>query len=108
MMLQRGLQNVTYDECNFKFHICPKEFLFEVNKPLNFNPSKALNSQDLPNIIKLNFAVSIISKDLMFKKKSIIGDNPFLYKIDEFEGLDIDSHFEFNFAEYLFKSIQKN
>ena len=44
----------------------------------------------------------------MFKKKSIIGDNPFLYKIDEFEGLDIDSHFEFNFAEYLFKSIQKN
>tara|TARA_B100000029_G_C17472475_1_gene922476 strand:- start:460 stop:1125 length:666 start_codon:yes stop_codon:yes gene_type:complete len=85
-----------------------KEFLYEGNKPINFNPSKALNSQDLPNIVKLNFAVSIISKDLMFKKKSIIGDNPFLYKIDEFEGLDIDSHFEFNFAEYLFKSIQKN
>ena len=85
-----------------------KEFLFEGNKALNFNPSEALNSQDLPNIVKLNFAVSIISKDLMFKKKSIIGDNPFLYKIDEFEGLDIDSHFEFNFAEYLFKSIQKN
>ena len=35
----------------------------------NFNPSKALNSQDLPNIVKLNFAVSIISKNLMFKKK---------------------------------------
>ena len=84
-----------------------KEFLYKDKKPINFNPSKALNSQDLPNIVKLNFAVSIISKDLMKKRKSIIGNNPFLYKLDEIEGLDIDTHFDFEFAEYLFNQVSK-
>jgi len=80
-----------------------KEFLYLENKPLNFNPEKAPGSQDLPNIVKLNFAVNILSTELMAKKKSLVGDNAYFYKLDSIEGYDINTVFEFEYAEYLFK-----
>jgi CMP-N-acetylneuraminic acid synthetase len=82
-----------------------KNFLYLDNKALNFNPKKAPNSQELPNIVKLNFAVNILAKKLMFKKKSVIGDNPYFFKLDQIEGLDIDTLFDFEFAEYLHKKL---
>jgi CMP-N-acetylneuraminic acid synthetase len=82
-----------------------KNFLYLDNKALNFNPKKAPNSQELPNVVKLNFAVNILSKKLMFKKKSVIGDNPYFFKLDQIEGLDIDTLFDFEFAEYLHKKL---
>jgi CMP-N,N'-diacetyllegionaminic acid synthase len=82
-----------------------KEFLYLKNKPINFNPNKSPNSQNLPDIFKLNFAITIISKELMFKKKSLIGYRPLFYKLNEIEGLDIDTPLDFEFAEYLHKKI---
>ena len=81
-----------------------KEFLFFKNKPLNFNPNKSPNSQTLPNIVKLNFAINILSTHYMKKNKTVIGDNPFFYNLDQIEGYDIDTEIEFKFAEYLFKN----
>ena len=80
-----------------------KEYLYLNKKPINFKKSKTPNSQDLPEVVKLNFAVNIISKKEMFNNKSLIGKNPLLYKLDEIEGFDINTPFEFRFAEYLFK-----
>ena len=54
-----------------------KEFLFLGKKPINFKLDKAPNSQNLPDMIKLNFAINILSTELMMNKKSLIGDNPF-------------------------------
>lgn len=82
-----------------------KNFLYLDNKAINFDPKKAPNSQDLPNIVKLNFAVNILSKKLMLTKKSVIGDNPYFFKLDQIEGFDIDTFFDFEFAEYLHKKI---
>ena len=75
------------------------------NKPLNFNPAKAQGSQNLPDVIKLNFAINILSTDLMAKKKSLVGDKPYFYKLDSIEGYDINTEFEFEYAEYLFKKF---
>ena len=85
-----------------------KEYLYQNNKPLNFNPSKAPNSQDLPEIFKLNFAVNILPKQLMFSKKSLIGNKPLFYKLDDIEGFDINTNYEFEFAEYLFNKYKSN
>ena len=85
-----------------------KEYLYQDNKPLNFNPSKAPNSQDLPEIVKLNFAVNILAKQLMFAKKSLIGNKPLLYKLDDVEGFDINTNYEFEFAEHLFKKYNSS
>ena len=95
-----------YDSLNTVSEI--KEFLFFKNKAMNFKHNKTPNSQDLPDIVKLNFAINILSTKNMSKNKTLVGKNPFLYHLNEIEGLDINTEFEFEFAEYLYKKINKN
>lgn len=83
-----------------------KEFLFLKKKPINFKLNKAPNSQNLPDIIKLNFAISILKTKFMEKKKTLIGNKPLFYKLDQIEGHDINTAYEFEFAKYLFKSFR--
>ena len=92
-----------YDSLNTVTEV--REFLYLNKKPINFNPNKSPNSQNLPDIVKLNFAITIISKELMFKKRSLIGYKPLFYKLDEIEGLDIDTITDFEFAEYMHKKL---
>jgi CMP-N-acetylneuraminic acid synthetase len=82
-----------------------KSFLYLDNKAINFNPSKAPNSQNLPNIVKLNFAINILPTKLMHSKKSVVGNKPYLFHINQVEGFDIDTTFDFEFAEYLHKKL---
>jgi CMP-N,N'-diacetyllegionaminic acid synthase len=79
------------------------DYLYYKKKPINFNPKKTPNSQDLPEILKINFAINILSKDYMFKNKTLLGENPYFFKINEVEGFDINTPLEFNFAEHQFK-----
>ena len=82
-----------------------KEFLYLDGKALNYDPENQPRSQDLPNIIALNFAISIISKKEMIKNKNIIGKNPLFYKLDQVESFDIDTPLDFFIAEKLYKKI---
>ena len=84
-----------------------REFLFKKNKPINFNPKKTPNSQNLPDIIKLNFAINILLTDQMYKTKTLIGNKPYFFKLNQIEGYDINTPLEFSFAEYLFNNINK-
>ena len=68
-----------YDSFNSVSEV--KEFLILNKQPMNFQFSKAPNSQDLPDVIKLNFAINILSTELMKNKKSLIGDRPYFYKL---------------------------
>lgn len=81
-----------------------KEFLFKDNKPINFTTNKTPNSQNLPDIVKLNFAINILRTKKMSSSRSLIGKKPYLFKLDEREGLDINSEHEFSFAEHLFNN----
>ncbi|MDC0052031.1 cytidylyltransferase [bacterium] len=100
------LSKSSHDSINTASQV--KEFLYKDNLPLNFNPNTAPNSQELPDIIKLNFAVNIISKKLMHKKKSLIGNKPIFHLLDDVESVDINTKLEFEFAEYLFKKNSIN
>lgn len=39
-----------------------KEFLWLNGKPMNYDPLHAPNSQDLPNVVALNFGVTVVKK----------------------------------------------
>ena len=82
-----------------------KEFLYLDGKALNYDPMNQPRSQDLPNVIALNFAISIISKSDMIKNRNIIGINPYFYKLNEVESLDIDTPLDFFIAEKLYQHI---
>ena len=82
-----------------------KEFLYLDGKALNYDPMNQPRSQDLPNVVALNFAISIISKSDMIKNRNIIGMNPYFYKLNEAESLDIDTPLDFFIAEKLYQHI---
>lgn len=82
-----------------------KEFLYLDGKALNYDPMNQPRSQDLPNVVALNFAISIISKSDMIKNRNIIGMNPYFYKLNEVESLDIDTPLDFFIAEKLYQHI---
>ncbi len=79
-----------------------KEFLWLDGKPINYDPTNAPNSQNLPDVKALNFAVSIISKENLIKNKNIIGKNPSFFVTDEIESIDIDTPLDFYLAEQMY------
>ncbi len=89
-----------YDSFNSVSEV--KEFLILNQNPINFDFNKAPNSQNLPDVIKLNFAINILPTNVMLKKKSLIGNKPFFYKLKDEEGFDINTNLEFSYAEFLF------
>jgi len=90
-----------YDSFNTVTEV--KEFLILNKKPLNFDFNKAPNSQNLPDVIKLNFAINILPTKLMHQRKSLIGNKPYFYKTNQTEAFDINTNHDFEVAEALFK-----
>lgn len=84
-----------------------KDFLLLKKKSINFNLNKAPNSQDLPDICKLNFAINIISKEKMKIRKNLLGEKPIFYMLDEVEGFDIDTKHQFDYGQFLHKKYFK-
>lgn len=80
-----------------------KEFMFLDNKPINYDLEHQPRSQDLPNIYALNFAFSILTKEDMIRYTNVIGRAPYMYELTESESVDIDTEFDFEIAEFLYK-----
>ena len=79
-----------------------KEFLWLDGKAINYDPSHMPKSQNLPDILALNFAVNIIRREDILAAGSIVGLHPYLFPISQLEATDIDNECDFVFAETLF------
>ena len=84
-----------------------KNHLWLNGKPLNYNLKNVRNSQDLPDVKRLNYGISIITKESMLKNKSLIGDNPKFYELNDFESIDVDTPFDFFIAEQIYNKYYK-
>lgn len=78
-----------------------KDFLYWDGEAVNFDPKSKPRSQDLPNIVKLNHAISIAPRELMIQEKNIFGPCPFLMPLTDVEVFDIDTELDFEIAEFL-------
>ena len=81
-----------------------KEYLWLNNKPLNYDINKVQNSQDLPDVMKLTFGISILARDTMLERKNVVGNNPMFYVVSDEESIDIDTPLDFEFAQHLYKN----
>jgi len=70
--------------------------------PINYNPSNAPSTEELPEIVSINSGLSLISKDNMIKHRNIVGSKPSFYKLNDFEAVDVDRPIDFEFAEFLY------
>lgn len=83
-----------------------KQFMWQDGKPINYDATNKPKSQDLPDIVALNHAISIIPRKLMIEKMDIIGFKPNLFKIDSVEATDIDNEIDFEFAEFMYNKYR--
>lgn len=82
-----------------------KEFMWENGKPLNYDPTHAPNSQDLPDIVALNFGVSVVARETLIDQCNIIGKKPCFVVTNEIEAVDIDTPLDFYLAEQMYRKV---
>jgi len=80
-----------------------KDFLWEDDKPLNYDPLNCPRSQDMESVFRLNFGGCLLPREMMIKNKYVVGDNPYWYELTETEGIDVDVPFDFNIAELIYE-----
>ena len=82
-----------------------KEFLYKDNKPLNYDPARQVRSQDLPNIVAINYGYSIILREDMIRLKNIVGHKPLMIETSRVESIDIDTAEDFQIALSLYREF---
>ena len=70
---------------------------------VNHNINQLIPTQDLEPLYEENSCIYIFKKDVLFKKNHRIGDNPYIYIMDNIESQDIDIKSEFYLAEILYE-----
>lgn len=83
-----------------------KGHLWLDGKPINYDLNNVPNSQDLPDIEMINYGITIVDKNVMKNKSRVIGDKPNFIILNEYEGVDINTPFEFQTAEIIYKLKQ--
>lgn len=79
-----------------------KQFLYD-RGPINFSQGHAPRSQDLPDIRYTNFAINIARTSFVKEKRALVDDKPLWYDLNQLESIDIDTEFDFQCAELLYK-----
>ena len=82
-----------------------QEYLWHNSSSVNYNSSFHPRSQDLPNYYGLNFAISIVPRDLMIKRKNIVGSKFFPFYLDKIQSIDIDDETDFKIAQSLYEEV---
>ena len=108
------LSNETISECISKFRAgaqnivtvtSQKHHMWLDGEPLNYDPSDAPNSQDLPDIYSVNYGCCIISCEDLHELRNVVTDTQTFHVTDEIESIDIDTEFDFMVAEYVYRSL---
>lgn len=72
---------------------------------MNYDLAHAPNSQNLPDVVALNFGVTVVRKEDLIKNSNIIGRNPQFVVTTETEAIDIDTPLDFYIAEQLYTKL---
>lgn len=73
------------------------------SKAVNHNPHVLIPTQDLDPLYEENSCMYIFSKEGFMGTCKRIGNNPYLFKMNNFESQDIDRHDDFYLTELLMK-----
>jgi CMP-N-acetylneuraminic acid synthetase len=77
-------------------------------RPINHNPAILLQTQDLPPIYAENSCLYLFTRENLLRKRTRIGDRPYLFEISALEAQDIDEEQDFLIADLLMKYRLRN
>ena len=78
-----------------------QDYLWQSNKPLNFDAANIPRSQDLQPIFRETSGVYVFSKEVFTKYHRRVGLNPFIKEVTYKEAVDINTLEDFQLAEAL-------
>ncbi len=82
-----------------------KEFLWLDGKAMNYDPLNAPNSQNLPDVVALNFGTTVVKREDLIKNRNIIGKKPDFVATSDIEAIDIDTPLDFYIAEQIYQKL---
>jgi len=82
-----------------------KEFMWLNGKALNYDPLNAPNSQNLPDVVALNFGTTVVKREDLIKNHNIIGKKPDFVITSDVEAIDIDTPLDFYIAEQMYMQL---
>lgn len=82
-----------------------QEFVWENNKPMNYNPEKIPRTQDLSPLFVETTGMYIFTKDVIVNLRRRVGDKPYLLEVDKIEATDINNPIDFEIANAIHSFI---
>lgn len=85
-----------------------RTFMWEENKPINFNPDHFPRTQDLPLIYGETSIAYVFTKETFLKYNRRVGISPYIKEVGKVEAMDIDYPEDFDICNAIYKEIIKN
>lgn len=98
--IKKALDKVLYEGYDSAFS-CTRiqDYCWYQGKPFNYDMQDIVTTQNLESIYMETGAFFIFRKEVFTKYHQRIGKNPYMYVIDQFEAVDIDTAEDFEFAK---------
>ena len=107
--IENALAKVVSGEYDSAFSaVMLQDYMWYQGKPLNYDMTNIVRTQDLEPMHMETGAFFIFTKEVFTKSHRRIGDNPYIYVIDQFEAIDIDEQEDFEFAQAAAAYLKKN
>ena len=84
-----------------------RTFMWENNKPINFDPDHFPRTQDLPLIYGETSIAYVFTKESFVTHNRRLGSKPFIKEVDKIEAIDIDYPEDFDIANAIYKEVIK-
>lgn len=98
--IENALEKVISGEYDSAFSaVVLQDYMWMNGKPFNYDMKDMVRTQDLEPIYMETGAFYIFRKEVFTSLGQRIGKNPYIYEIDQFEAVDIDTAEDFEFAK---------
>ena len=98
--IEMALEKVTSGQYDSAFSaVVLQDYMWQNGKPLNYDPKNIVRTQDLDPIYMETGAFFIFRKEVFTEMGQRIGQKPYIFEIDQFEAVDIDTPEDFEFAK---------
>ena len=107
--IEKALDKVISGEYDSSFSaVVLQDYMWMNGKPFNYDMKNIIRTQDLEPIYMETGAFFIFKKEVFTELGQRIGSNPYIYELDQFEAVDIDTKEDFEFAEVVAEYLQRN
>jgi len=81
-----------------------KRFFDSDGKPINHDPKKLLNTQDLDPIFEENASIFLFTRKSFIANNHRVGKHPYMFEMNRIESIDIDDEFDFELVKNIIQT----